>query len=192
MRDNTTGLWILDPLDGTINFASGVPQFAVSLALLTAEGVQLGVIYDPCRDELFSAARGCGAELNGRPLRAPQQAPPLRECVAEIDLKRLNEALRVRLVREMPFRSQRNFGSGALDWAWLADGRYQLYLHGGQKLWDYAAGSLILAEAGGRATDLAGLPVYGASLETRPVVGATNTVLQQTWLEELQRHPETP
>lgn len=179
------GLWVLDPLDGTINFASGVPNFAVSLALLDKEGVRIGIIYDPCRDEMFSAERGGGAQLNGKVLHSPQQPFSLKECVAEIDLKRLDEALRIRLVREMPFRSQRNFGSGALDWAWLADGRYPLYLHGGQKLWDYAAGSLILSEAGGRATDLEGLSVYNATLDTRPVVGAVTTELHGTWLDWL-------
>lgn len=185
LKESAKGLWILDPLDGTINFASGVPNFAVSLALIDGEGVQTGIIYDPCRDELFSAERGKGAQLNGRAMRTSQQPRALNECVAEIDLKRLDEALRVRLVREMPFRSQRNFGSGALDWAWLADGRYQLYLHGGQKLWDYVAGSLIVAEAGGCSTALDQQPVYNASLNARSVVGAVNPELHRDWLSWL-------
>jgi myo-inositol-1(or 4)-monophosphatase len=181
-------IWVLDPLDGTINFASGVPNFAVSLALLDGAGVQLGLIYDPVRDEIFSASRDAGANLNGRPLRLPRDKPrELEACVAEIDLKRLDEQLRLRLVREMPFRSQRNFGSGALDWAWLADGRYQLYLHGGQKLWDYAAGSLILAEAGGAATTLAQQPLFNGSMAPRSAVGAVNLQLQEEWLAWLTR-----
>ena len=183
LNQASSGLWVLDPLDGTINFASGVPNFAVSLALLDGAGVRLGLIYDPVRDEMFSASRDAGANLNGCPLRLTRERPrELEECVAEIDLKRLDEQLRLRLVREMPFRSQRNFGSGALDWAWLADGRYQLYLHGGQKLWDYAAGSLILAEAGCLATDLNGYPVYNASLTPRSVVGAVTPELHREWL----------
>ncbi|MEN8213155.1 MAG: inositol monophosphatase [Pseudomonadota bacterium] len=186
LKQRDAGLWVLDPLDGTINFASGVPNFAVSLALLDADGVNLGIIYDPCRDELFSATRGNGAILNGQPLQLPQdKSMPLAECVAEIDLKRLDLELRIRLVSSMPFRSQRNFGSGALDWAWLADGRYQLYLHGGQKLWDYAAGSLILAEAGGSATTLDNRPLLDGGIAPRSVVGAVTPELHRSWLEWL-------
>ena len=182
LQNISEGLWVLDPLDGTINFASGVPNFAVSLALLDQEGVKLGIIYDPCRDEMFSAARGEGAWLNDRTLQCPQHSLSLVDCVAEIDLKRLKENTRVSLVRDMPFRSQRNFGSGALDWAWLADGRYQLYLHGGQKLWDYVAGSLIVSEAGGQATTLENIPVYSGSLDPRSVVGGITPALQEKWL----------
>lgn len=186
LKHRKEGLWVLDPLDGTINFASGVPNFAVSLALLDADGVKLGLIHDPCRDETFSAERDKGACLNGKPLqRRPQTSLALEDCVAEIDLKRLDDKLRMRLVSKMPFRSQRNFGSGALDWAWLADGRYQLYLHGGQKLWDYAAGSLILAEAGGVATTLEGQPLINGGIESRSVVGAVTPGLQLNWLEWL-------
>lgn len=186
LESRGAGLWVLDPLDGTINFASGIPNFAVSLALLNQQGVRIGLIYDPCRDEMFSAAAGQGASLNDRVLRSPQDKKPLGECVAEIDLKRLDESLRIRLVRDMPFRSQRNFGSGALDWAWLADGRYQLYLHGGQKLWDYAAGSLILTEAGGHATSLQQDAVFNNSLSPRSVVAAVNHDLQREWFKELK------
>ena len=186
LKQRDTGLWVLDPLDGTINFASGVPNFAVSLALMDAAGVNLGIVYDPCRDELFSATTGEGATLNGQPLQLRQEnSMRIAECVAEIDLKRLDRELRIRLVSRMPFRSQRNFGSGALDWAWLADGRYQLYLHGGQKLWDYAAGSLILAEAGGVATTLDNQPLLDGGMAPRSVVGAVTPELHRSWMEWL-------
>ncbi|MCB1736174.1 MAG: inositol monophosphatase family protein [Gammaproteobacteria bacterium] len=180
------GLWVLDPLDGTINFASGVPCFAVSLALLDREGVRCGLILDPVRDECFRADRGKGAFLDDTPLHAGCDARDLRDCVAEIDLKRLSERLRIALVRAQPFRSQRNFGSGALDWAWLAAGRFQLYLHGGQKLWDYAAGSLILAEAGGYAVTLQNDAVYTGSIAPRSVVGAGNPDLFALWRDWLR------
>ncbi|MCP5143033.1 MAG: inositol monophosphatase family protein [Chromatiales bacterium] len=180
------GLWVLDPLDGTINFASGVPCFAVSLALLDRDGVRAGLILDPLRDECFRADRGAGAFLNDMPLRAGTDAGVLKECVAEIDLKRLTERLRLALVRAQPFRSQRNFGSGALDWAWLAAGRFQLYLHGGQKLWDYAAGSLILAEAGGHAVTLQHEPVYTGVIAPRSVVGAGDEALFKAWRDWLR------
>ena len=180
------GLWVLDPLDGTINFASGVPCFAVSLALLDREGVRSGLILDPMRDECFRADRGRGAYLNDAPLRVDGTARALRECVAEIDLKRLTAQLRIALVRAQPFRSQRNFGSGALDWAWLAAGRFQLYLHGGQKLWDYAAGSLILAEAGGHAITLQNDPVYTGTNAPRSVVAAGTPQLFAEWRDWLR------
>ncbi len=175
------GLWVLDPLDGTINFASGIPLFSVSLALIDTAGVVMGIIYDPVRDECFSAQRGKGATLNGHPLQAGVLPSRLDECVAEVDLKRLSVSLRTELLTAQPFRSQRNFGSGALDWAWLAAGRFQVYLHGGQKLWDYAAGVLILQEAGGRSCTLDEDAVFNHGLAPRSVVAAANLDLFALW-----------
>ncbi|OOZ39671.1 inositol monophosphatase [Solemya pervernicosa gill symbiont] len=176
------GLWCLDPLDGTSNYASGIGYYCVSLALLDNEGSVLALIYDPVRDDCFTAVRGEGARLNGEPLLAPKGGE-IKTSIAEIDLKRLDSDLAARIGAEHPFRSQRNFGSGALDWCWLAAGRYQLYLHGGQKLWDYAAGSLILAEAGGAATTFEGESMFADEKRgTRSVVSAVNGELQQQWL----------
>lgn len=183
-------LWVLDPLDGTINFSSGVPAFCVSLARIDDQGVELALIYDPNHQECFCARRGAGAWLNGDMLNVPVDAGrALKECVAEVDLKRLSESMRVALVQEQPFRSQRNFGSGALDWVWLASGRFQLYLHGGQKLWDYAAGSLIFREAGGIAVSLQGDEVFSGDLAPRSVVGAISTRLAEQWQTWLKVHP---
>ena len=167
------GLWILDPLDGTSNFAAGVPFFSVSLALLVGDRPQIGVVYDPIRDECFMAQRGAGAWLNGLSLgtRAPVLLP-LQRTLAVVDFKRLDRPLAAKLGAEPPYGSQRNFGSSALDWCWLADGRFHIYLHGGQKLWDYAAGSLILSEAGGHAVTLDGEEVFANGLDPRSVVAA--------------------
>lgn len=179
-------LWILDPLDGTSNFAAGIPFFGVSLALLLTGQVEVGLIYDPVRDECFTARRGAGAWLNGEPLRTAAAGLPLARCVALIDLKRLTEDLRRRLVTETPYHSQRNFGSCALEWAWLAAGRGHVYLHGGQKLWDFAAGTRLFAEAGGASFTLDGDEVFVPRLEARSAVAAPDPALAQRWLEWLQ------
>lgn len=175
------GLWCLDPLDGTTNFVSGIPFFSVSLALLTAEGPLLGLVYDPVRRECFAAERGRGAWLDGRRLEPGDKGLTLAQCTAGVDFKRLPPALAVSLVQRAPFGSQRNLGSAALDWCWIAAGRLDLYLHGGQKLWDYAAGSLILQEAGGHALTLEGEAVYSPSIRPRSVVAARDGRLFREW-----------
>ncbi len=176
------GLWVLDPLDGTSNFAAGVPFFSVSLALLADDRIEIGLVYDPIRDEAFYAQRGVGAWLNGLSLgtRAPLGLS-LARSIAVVDFKRLDRALAARLGAEPPYGSQRNFGSSALDWCWLADGRFHVYLHGGQKFWDYAAGSLILSEAGGHAVTLADEAVFAIGLASRSVVAARDPELFHAW-----------
>jgi myo-inositol-1(or 4)-monophosphatase len=175
------GLWVLDPVDGTSNFAAGVPYFAVSLALLVDGRVEIGVVYDPVRDECFAAQRGRGSWLNGISLGCAPTGLPLRRCIAAVDFKRLVPALGAKLGAQPPYGSQRNFGASALDWCWLADGRFHLYLHGGQKLWDYAAGQLVLAESGGLAQTLAGEEVFRFGLESRSVVAAREPVHFGPW-----------
>jgi myo-inositol-1(or 4)-monophosphatase len=183
-RQATSGLWCLDPLDGTSNFASGIPFFAVSLALLIERESQLGLVYDPVRDECFTAQRGAGAWLNGKQLKGEvEPRRTLKRCIACVDFKRLDRGLAARLGGEPPYGSQRNFGASSLEWCWLADGRFHLYLHGGQKLWDFAAGSLILQESGGVATDLHGEPVFRLGLEPRSVVAVREAAIMPAWRE---------
>ncbi len=149
LAGSPAGFWCLDPLDGTSNYVAGMPCFATSLAYIRDGAVEIGIIYDPLRRECFHAVRGEGAWLNGEPLRLGEAPGELKACVAMVDFKRLAAPLASRLATQPPYRSQRSIGSVALDWCWLAAGRVQLYLHGGAKLWDYAAGSLIHREAGG-------------------------------------------
>jgi myo-inositol-1(or 4)-monophosphatase len=173
-------LWCLDPLDGTSNYAAGIPFFGVSLALIVDGMTRAAVVYDPSRDECFSAMHGQGAWLNGKPLLAPHMPATLHESIAMVDLKRLPGALISSLAHHSPYRSQRSFGSVALDWCWVASGRCQVYLHGGQKLWDYAAGQLILSESGavgGLLSDYAGDWLDGLSLKPRIAVAATHADL---------------
>jgi myo-inositol-1(or 4)-monophosphatase len=177
-------LWCLDPLDGTSNYAAGIPFFGVSLALIADGMTRAAVVYDPSRDECFSALRGRGAWLNGTPLLAPHAPATLSESIAMVDLKRLPGALVSSLAQNSPYRSQRSFGSVALDWCWVASGRCQVYLHGGQRLWDYAAGQLILSESGavgGLLNDYAGDWLDDLSLKPRIALAATHADLLAQW-----------
>ncbi len=178
------GYWCIDPLDGTSNYAAGLPFFAVSMALIINSQQQLGLIYDPVRDEMFTAIKGQGAYLNGTPIHHTQMKfTENKPVVAEIDLKRLPEKLVVKLVTEQIFASQRNIGSSAIDWCWMAAGRFDIYLHGGQKMWDYAAGSLIFAEAGGHSISLDNEAVFRGQLEVRSVLACFDKNLFNYWYE---------
>lgn len=179
------GLWLLDPLDGTSNFAAGIPYFCISLALIRGGEVVLGIVYDPLREECFAAEKGRGATLNGQVLQVSEHCPPISRSMGLIDFKRLDGELAIRLATQPPYSSQRSFGSGALDWCMIATGRCHLYLHGGQKLWDYAAGQLILTESGGQSSTLQKEPVLSLHLRPRSVVAATNHDLFHTWREWL-------
>lgn len=184
------GFWTLDPLDGTTNFAMGFPFYGVSLALVIDGEPHLGVVFDPVRGECFSASAGGGAYLGDEPLRTPSVDFALRDCVANVDYKRLVSGLADRLVRYPPYRSQRNLGSCVLEWCWLAAGRLQLYLHGGQRMWDYAAGSLILREAGGEFTTVAGNPLDCRKFTKRSVVAATSPALHALWLAWIRENQQ--
>jgi myo-inositol-1(or 4)-monophosphatase len=175
------GLWCVDPIDGTTNFVTGLPFFAISVALIKQGRPQLGVIYDPQADELFYAEAGGGAWLDGD--RLPIKPPPasLKRCIAGVDFKRLNKDLAIRLAGEHPYSSQRNLGASTLDWCYLAAGRLHVYLHGGQKLWDYAAGALILLEAGGAASTFGEDDFWQGDVWKRPVVAALSAGLLDEW-----------
>lgn len=182
---NADGYWCIDPLDGTSNFAAGMPFFAVSIALIIDNEQALGLVLDPLRDEVFTAVSGEGAALNGHRLEFAPVKTDIKRAIAEIDMKRLSTELIVRLITEEPFGSQRNIGSAALDWCWLAAGRFSIYLHGGQRLWDYAAGNLILHEAGGQSIALDGQPVFRGRYEDRSALASMDEVLFEYWKEWL-------
>ncbi len=178
-------VWCLDPLDGTSNFAIGIPYFCISLALLSHGRVQLGMVYDPVRDECFAASLAEGAMHNGEPLTVPESGLPLGRATALIDFKRLAPELAMRLVREIPYASQRSFGSVALDWCWLAAGRSHVYLHGRSNLWDYAAGQFIFQSAGGLSCTLDGEAVFSQALTPRSSVAAVDRPLFEAWTNYL-------
>lgn len=181
-------LWCLDPLDGTSNFAAGIPLFAVSLALFEKGKVVMGFTYDPIRDEMFSAIKGQGAWLNDEPLRCVSAGFSLSSAVVIADFKRLSPPLQQALLKNPPYGSQRNIGSCVLEWAWMAANRGHAYLHGGMKLWDLAVGTLLLSEAGGYSSTLTGETVFRAAMEPRSVVISPDKQLFDEWTQYLCEH----
>lgn len=161
--DSASGyLWVIDPLDGTTNYAHGYPQFAVSIGLEHAGEIVLGVVYDPLREELFSALRGEGAFLNGRKIAVSPTATLIRSLLAtgfpyDRAVSAVNN-LNCFNAMIMACQEIRRNGSAALDLCNLAAGRLDGYWEQKLRPWDVAAGSLIVREAGGAVTDLAGAP----------------------------------
>ena len=155
--------WIVDPLDGTTNYAHGVPHFSVSVGVDGPEGLMAGAVFDPLRNELYSAGRGLGATLNGVPLRTSAATRLDRALFAfgfPYDVHEMPEgpvALVSHFVRRA--RGMRRFGSAALDLAYVAAGRYDGYFEFGLKPWDVAAGALLVLEAGGAVEHLDGAPL---------------------------------
>jgi myo-inositol-1(or 4)-monophosphatase len=175
------GLWCIDPIDGTSNFVHGLPYFAVSVALVRAGESMIGVVYDPVANEMFAAERERGAYLNGEKLVGRQTEGDLSRALACVDMKRLKKKLVTRLAADPPYSSQRNFGASALDWCYTAAGRFDMYLHGGQNLWDYAAGSLILSESGGHACCIEDDDFSRGDIWHRSVIAARDEKLLQEW-----------
>jgi myo-inositol-1(or 4)-monophosphatase len=153
--------WIVDPLDGTVNFLYGMRAWAVSIALEDREGVAVGVVFNPVDDECFSARRGEGARLNGRPVRVTGCPSLERAMIAtgfsyEADRRAEQADLLTRLLPRV--RDIRRAGAAALDLAYVACGRVDAFYERGLKRWDEAAGRLLVEEAGGVALDLDGEP----------------------------------
>lgn len=176
-----TGLWCVDPIDGTSNFVHGLSYFAVSVALMREGKSVLGVVYDPVADEMFAAELGKGAYLNDERLFGRVTTNIMSHALVSVDLKRLDTQLAATLANQLPCASQRNFGASALDWCYTAAGRYDLYLHGGQKLWDYAAGILILSEAGGYACCIEDEDFVIDNVWQRSVIAARSATLFDEW-----------
>jgi myo-inositol-1(or 4)-monophosphatase len=173
--------WCLDPLDGTNNYHNTLPLFSVSLALISSGEIILGIVYDPVRREFFSTLRGHGLWINNSKATPPVQPDTMKQSIALIDFKRLNRDIRLPLIERAPYKSQRNLGSCALEWAWLAAGRVQLLLHGGEKFWDYAAGYLLSLESGGCSETIEGEAVFNGTLAPRSVIAASNAQLFRQW-----------
>ncbi len=161
-------LWVVDPLDGTNNYVHGIPQFCVSIAYAEEGVVRAGVVYDPTRDEMFAAASGGGAFLNGRPIRVSERER-LDDIVVATGFYYDRDELMERTLDAMGRLFRRNvhgirrFGSAALDLCWLACGRFDAYFEYRLSPWDFAAASLVAREAGGRLSDRSGAPLTLAS-----------------------------
>ncbi|UJF25147.1 inositol monophosphatase [Suttonella sp. R2A3] len=150
--------WIIDPLDGTANFLHGIAQFAVSIALMKNGRLEVGLVYDPINDELFTAARGQGAQLNGRRIRTNAQRDPARSIIGTGFPFKNPELMdqQVRYVGALlqEFSDLRRLGSAALDLCYVACGRLDAFYEMALNPWDIAAGILIAQEAGVIVTDL--------------------------------------
>jgi len=176
--------WCLDPLDGTTNFTTNLPGFGISLALIENGIVQLACIHDPVRSETFTATLGAGAQLNGVAITASSE-DELANAVGYIDFKRLETATAIALATKKQYRSQRNIGSCALEWAWLAAGRGQFIIHGSEKLWDFAAGSLIASEAGCLTGNFNGKAFFPDAGLSSPVLAACSSSIHEKLKQQL-------
>jgi myo-inositol-1(or 4)-monophosphatase len=170
--------WIVDPLDGTTNYAHGFPVFCTSIALEKDGEVILGVVHDPMTNETYTAERASGATLNGEPIAVSETDEPIRALLATgfpYDRDDMPAALDLFGRFAMLTQSMRRLGSAALDLCYVATGRLDGYYERGIKAWDIAAGTLILREAGGKVSDYRGNEL---SLERGEVV-ASNGPLHQ-------------
>ena len=183
----TENLWIIDPLDGTVNYAHGVPMFCVSIAYSYQGEVKLGVVYDPMRDEMFSAERGKGAWVNGRPLKTSSAAELIKSLLVTGFAYDIGQAMQDNLENFVKFsklsQGVRRLGSAALDLCYIAAGRFDGYWELSIKPWDIAAGGLVAEEAGAKVTKANGSPDY--ILPPQSVLAA-NPVLHGKILEHLK------
>lgn len=180
--------WIIDPLDGTTNFLHGYPQFAVSIALEHKGRLTQAVVFDPCKNELFTATRGAGAQLNERRIRVSKTAALADSLLGTGFPFKSHQYLDVWIAsfRDLLLatRGIRRAGSAALDLAHVACGRFDGFWEFGLSPWDMAAGSLLIQEAGGLVSDLAGEQGF---LQSGNIVAGNPRVFPEL-LRHIQRH----
>ena len=144
--------WIVDPLDGTVNYFYGIPHFCISIALRLRDEIIAGVIFDPIRNEMWAGQKGENSKLNGTPIHVSDRAE-FAEAVISVGLSKTGETISTNfpLLQQMIHRVRkcRVFGSAALDMAYVACGRFDAYIETGISLWDIAAGWLLVENAGG-------------------------------------------
>jgi myo-inositol-1(or 4)-monophosphatase len=168
--------WIIDPLDGTTNYAHGYPAFCVSIALERDGRIELGVIYDPLRDEMFSAERGEGATLNGRRIHVSEveELNNAMLCTGfPYNVRELDDFARHFYNFIMNAQGVRRDGTAALDMAYVACGRFDGFWEEGLRPWDVAAGVLLIEEAGGRVSYYDGSPF---NIYTPPILASNGLV----------------
>ena len=178
--------WIIDPLDGTTNYAHGYPCFCVSIAVEHDGVLEIGVVYDPMRDEMFAAERGQGASLNERKIRVSNVEQLGRALVCTgfpYDVRTRPDFARDFTNFTLNAQAVRRDGSAALDLAFVACGRFEGFWEDGLRPWDTAAGALLVAEAGGRVTNFENEPL---DIYTKKVV-ASNGHVHDEMLRLLRR-----
>ena len=177
IRTSSAYTWVVDPLDGTRNYANGVPHFCTVLGLARGDEVVVGVTYDPLREELFTAEAGKGAYLNGTPISVTE-SQELSQALLSFDLGYVDEkaGLALDMVRGLwpGVQSMRLMGSAALGIAYAAAGRVDLYFHHSLSPWDMAAGLVLVREAGGTMVDRQGRP---ANLSTPSVIASSHHLI---------------
>jgi len=178
--------WIIDPLDGTTNYAHGYPCFCVSIGVERAGRIEFGVVYDPMRDEMFAAERAGGATLNDRRILVSRVEALNRALLCTgfpYDVRERPHFARHFSNFTMEAQAVRRDGSAALDLAYVAAGRFDGFWEDGLSPWDVAAGALLVEEAGGRVTDFAGdeLDIY------TPQVLVSNGVIHDSMMRVLGR-----
>jgi myo-inositol-1(or 4)-monophosphatase len=182
----STRVWLIDPLDGTINFAHELPFFAVSIALQVQGETMLGVVYNPCTHELFEAAKGAGAFLNQKPITV-SKTPKLLDSLLATGFPytmHQNPPDVMQRFNNLTIRSQgvRRIGSAAMDLCYVAAGRFAGYWEQDLKPWDTAAGAILVTEAGGWVTDFEANP-FNPYLKT---VAASNALIHEDMLAALR------
>jgi myo-inositol-1(or 4)-monophosphatase len=183
--------WVIDPLDGTINYANGIPFFCVSIALVEAGVPVVGVIHDPMRGETFAAAQDGAATLDGLPIEASDKER-LTDFVVSMSLPGSQAGRPARGVRDA-IRVSRSMGSAALALAYVANGRFDAMVqHGGLSLWDIAAAGLIAQRAGATVSDVAGGPWFDVTWKPKSVgVLAAPARHHAAFLDLVGRRPRT-
>jgi myo-inositol-1(or 4)-monophosphatase len=193
-RNNTISEyeWVIDPLDGTTNFANGIPIFSVTISLFKNNSPIVGVTYDPLRNEMFSAESECGATLNNQPIHVSARAN-LQDAVISTgfpyDLRTNPRNNLDQFVQfQLRTRAVRHLASAALDCAWTAMGRLDAYWEFGVQPWDVGAGALIVQEAGGRVTSVHGNE-YVSSIDS---IVVSNGLLHEQMLRVLLDGSQAP
>lgn len=191
--------WIIDPLDGTTNFLRGIPHYAVSIGVMRQSHIEHAVVFDPAKEELFTASRGEGAQLNGKPI-AVSSIPSLRgaliatgvpfsgENLAELDS--FSQTMHAVLAKHTS--GIRRLGSAALDLAYVAAGRYDGYWEARLQTWDIAAGALIVQEAGGQVSDFHGEDGF---LRSGDIVASNSAIIEEfcdITAQAYRRYPHRP
>jgi len=153
LHDENENVWIIDPIDGTTNFIHGFPQYCVSIALQQRGQITQAVVYDPTRNDLFTATKGAGAYLNEKRIRVSRRDKLADSLIGTgfpyTDLSRLDEYMKMFKIMTERTAGLRRPGAAALDLAYVAAGRLDGFFEKGLKPWDLAAGSLLITEAGG-------------------------------------------
>lgn len=178
--------WYIDPLDGTLNYAHGVPIYCVSIGYSYQGQMQMGVVYDPTRDECYSAERGQGASLNGKPIRVSNYTDLIDSMLATGFPKGVDDPRESNIPNFIRFtevaQSVRRIGSAALTIVYVAAGRLDGFWEADIFQWDIAAGGLIVEEAGGLVTDVYGEPDY---MKKPPSIACANPVIHAKMLDVL-------